>query len=375
MRFTAPFLLRTACVKRTFHGLPIVIDNPKGSVREGVDPEGRKWQREMKVDYGYIPDTVGAGDKERLDVYVGPDEDSDKAYIVEQVFEDGSFDEYKVMLGFPDLESAREAYEEHGPDQWDGLGDISEVPLDYLFDAVKEHQQEEQEQKTASLIDKFVRAYKRQRPLYVKAADVVRDEITKACGEKGIRCAVTCRAKEVESLRSKLVKRNAKRPYASFKDILHDIKDLAGVRVALYFPIDRAPVGEIIEKLYKFARKPKEFPQDREPYEPEGYEATHYAVKVGGLVVEIQVASALMYAWSEVAHDLIYKPRLGELTSEEYQLLDELKDIVSAGEHTVIALQDLLKRRTAARHPALERYVRDIILARARILVGVQGTK
>jgi len=331
--------------KRTFRGLPIVIEDRKGDIRKGVDPEGRPWSREMKCDYGYIPGTTAAGDKEDLDVYLGDDENAEFAYVVEQVGPDGEFDEYKVMLGFPTLEAAEEMYQQHGPDKWDGIGDIYEVPLDYLFDAVEKHQE-----KTAAepdLIEKFVAQYTRQRRLYNKAADVVRGEIVDACAKQNIRAAITSRGKDPESLRDKLVKRNAARPYQSVKDILADIKDMAGVRVALYFPIEREPVGKIIQELYDQARPPKNFPQDREPGEPEGYEATHYAIKYAGLVVEIQVASALNFVWAEVSHDLLYKPRLGEVPPEEHQLLDELKIIVSEGEYTIDELQASIQNRLA----------------------------
>jgi GGDEF domain-containing protein len=36
------------------HGLDISIENPQGSVRSGVGPNGQKWQQELKSHYGYI---------------------------------------------------------------------------------------------------------------------------------------------------------------------------------------------------------------------------------------------------------------------------------------------------------------------------------
>lgn len=47
---------------------------------------------------------------------------------------------------------------------------------------------------------------------------------------------------------------------------------------------------------------------------------------------EIQVASLIMHAWSEVEHDLIYKPMQGTLSEEELSILDELNGLVLAGE-------------------------------------------
>ena len=39
-----------------------------------------------------------------------------------------------------------------------------------------------------------------------------------------------------------------------------------------------------------------------------------------------------MHAWSEVEHDLIYKPLQGTLSKEELAILDELNGLVLAGE-------------------------------------------
>lgn len=54
---------------------------------------------------------------------------------------------------------------------------------------------------------------------------------------------------------------------------------------------------------------------------------------------EIQVASVLMHAWSEVEHDLVYKPLNGTLSEEELAILDELNGLVLAGEIALERLQ------------------------------------
>src|SRR5271170_831248 len=91
-----------------FRGIPVVIQWPKGSVRVGKHEDGTPYKTEMKADYGYIPDTVAAGDEERLDVYIGPNKEAENAYVVEQLKDNGEFDEYKVMLGFDSLEEAEQ---------------------------------------------------------------------------------------------------------------------------------------------------------------------------------------------------------------------------------------------------------------------------
>src|SRR5271156_2280162 len=121
-----------------FRGIPVVIQWPKGSVRVGKHQDDSPFKTEMKADYGYIPDTVAAGDGERLDVYIGPDKESDNVYIVEQVHKDtGEFNEFKLMLGFDTLEAAEEMYDYHAGEKGDmELGDIREVSFEELFDRV-----------------------------------------------------------------------------------------------------------------------------------------------------------------------------------------------------------------------------------------------
>ena len=163
---------------------------------------------------------------------------------------------------------------------------------------------------------------------------------------RGTRAVVSSRGKAASSLQSKLLKRDETRHYRTVLDIFKDIKDLAGVRVALYFPIDTEPVGKLIEELFPQARPAKHFPEDSEPEEPEGYTATHYCIFVKGTLVEVQVATALMFAWSEVAHDLLYKPTKGPLTIQEKEILDDLLKIVNFGEVKVMELQKSLDQRT-----------------------------
>ena len=99
---------------RDFQGLKIKVDRPKGFVQTGKDSEGKPWKRTYQYDYGFIPKTDG-GDDEGLDVYLGPNKDAKDAFWVTQIKPDGSFDEYKVFLGFDSEEAAVAAYKAHTP--------------------------------------------------------------------------------------------------------------------------------------------------------------------------------------------------------------------------------------------------------------------
>lgn len=113
----------------SIQGLSIAIENPKGSTRSGVDADGDEWSTEMRDTYGYIENTAGA-DTDDIDVFVGEHPLSDKVFIVDQVKEDGSFDEHKVMLGYESSEDARDAYLRNYEDGWQGLGSITQIDIE-----------------------------------------------------------------------------------------------------------------------------------------------------------------------------------------------------------------------------------------------------
>jgi hypothetical protein len=96
-----------------FQGIVIYVENAIGSTRSGVDPDGKPWSVTMSAHYGEIPGTVAA-DGDPLDVYVGPDQNADKAYVIQtQIPGTKKFDEVKVMLGFPSRSAAVRAFYAH----------------------------------------------------------------------------------------------------------------------------------------------------------------------------------------------------------------------------------------------------------------------
>lgn len=93
------------------HGMPISIETPKGEARTGVDANGKRWSVDMPGDYGYFKGSKGA-DGEHIDVTVGANHKSEKAFIVDQFDpRTGKFDEHKVILGVDDAAAARDLYD------------------------------------------------------------------------------------------------------------------------------------------------------------------------------------------------------------------------------------------------------------------------
>jgi hypothetical protein len=112
----------------TIQGMEITIENPKGSVREGTDEEGKRWKTKLNNTYGYFKRTKGK-DGDQIDVFIGDNLESDKIFVVDQNNPDGSFDESKVMMGFNSIKEAKDAYLSNYSKGWQGLGKITYSPL------------------------------------------------------------------------------------------------------------------------------------------------------------------------------------------------------------------------------------------------------
>lgn len=90
----------------------VTIENPKGSIRSGIDANGNRWETAMQNTYGYIRGTKGV-DGDHIDVFLADDIDGwdgRRVFVIDQYNEDGTFDEHKVMLGFNDEADAQRAY-------------------------------------------------------------------------------------------------------------------------------------------------------------------------------------------------------------------------------------------------------------------------
>lgn len=107
----------------------VTIENPKGSVRSGVDANGKEWSITMNNTYGYFKGTKGK-DGDHIDVFIGDNPSPKTVYVVDQVNNDGSFDEHKVLWGFDNEQDARDAYLSNYEDGWQGLGSITGVSVE-----------------------------------------------------------------------------------------------------------------------------------------------------------------------------------------------------------------------------------------------------
>jgi len=121
--------------KTEVQGIPISIENRKGSVRKGTDSDGNEWKTKMLLPYGYVRGTRGA-DGEPVDAYVGPDKEAPDAYVVHQRDkETGKYDEDKIFFGMKSKKDVKEAFLKHY-DSPKFLGPISRVPVERLKELI-----------------------------------------------------------------------------------------------------------------------------------------------------------------------------------------------------------------------------------------------
>ena len=119
----------------------VVIEQPRGSVRSGVDANGKAWETTMQNTYGYFGGTKGV-DGDAIDVFLGNDLDGwdgITVFVVDQYNPDGSFDEHKVMLGFNSQEEAEASYFANYEADWAKTHrtEVTAVPLADFTEWVK----------------------------------------------------------------------------------------------------------------------------------------------------------------------------------------------------------------------------------------------
>jgi hypothetical protein len=112
------------------NGIKVVVEYPEGSIRQGKASDGSSWATLMVgAGYGEIVGTEGE-DGERIDAYIGPYVYATNVFVLEQLREDGSRDEFKVFLGFASLEHAQQTFRRLGREDLEGTW--IEVPLALL---------------------------------------------------------------------------------------------------------------------------------------------------------------------------------------------------------------------------------------------------
>lgn len=120
-----------------WNGLTIAIENPAGTVRQGVDETGKAWRTVFKYAYGEVICSEGM-DGDPVDVFMGLNDQAPEVYIVRQMKRKqwDIPDEDKCFLGFTSMDEAKAAYLAHYDDPR-FFGGIIAMPLDEFVKKVK----------------------------------------------------------------------------------------------------------------------------------------------------------------------------------------------------------------------------------------------
>ncbi len=178
--------------------------------------------------------------------------------------------------------------------------------------------------------------------------------------QRGFKYQISRRLKTVESIREK-IGRNSRRGKVYRQ--LADVEDLAGIRIVFLLESDKQRFQAALFSELTRGRLSLETHR-----KASGYRATHVLAQLGrkrlslheyrrfvGLKCEIQLTSALYHAWSEIEHDILYKPNghikplpQGTAESLERQLAGALSEhLERAGE--MLELAAARARRARAR--------------------------
>ncbi|KAF6812742.1 hypothetical protein CMUS01_12988 [Colletotrichum musicola] len=189
-------------------------------------------------------------------------------------------------------------------------------------------------------------------------------------------------------------KKHEAEPFTSTDQMFKAMHDLAGIRVSVYFPTHVEKVVEFLRgEQFRIVQEPsrkgglsRDFQKVRKLVEQEerdeierrermisgpeltfgGYKATHVVIRLRNhefdklsrgddiTDIEIQIGTIVMHAWSDIEHDILYKPTDHNKASKDVvQMLDLINGIVMTGE---VALQQLAsvaaaeaKRKAASR--------------------------
>lgn len=191
-------------------------------------------------------------------------------------------------------------------------------------------------------ISDFVEHFGRNRDNYIEIKEEVDTLCKRKLSEQRINFLWDSRVKNPESLRKKLQDRSAK--YDTEAENVNDIKDLIAGRVILTRWKEFGLVENVIEKNFDVIQRtqhPKS-EQNRVTLQQRfrGYDGLHFYVtrrdadveSYGNLIIEIQVMSSFMWAFSTPEHDFIYKEQHGKPPDDLRSLFELLKGTANVAE-------------------------------------------
>jgi ppGpp synthetase/RelA/SpoT-type nucleotidyltranferase len=211
-------------------------------------------------------------------------------------------------------------------------------------------------------LDEARKTWIREKPLYEKFVNHIEKILRSEFRDPTIQ--IYGRAKDIDSLLKKLIRKPDK-TYES-------LTDKAGIRVIVKFIDGLETVGKFIERRFKDYKKDDK--RTSLKIDQVGYRGIHYDIKLNddeaasefaNIWAEIQVRTLAQHLWSDMSHELGYKPDLKvpdemlrplfrlsalvELADDEFlRLRDEIQDMPGFETHKVLSLLEAQYYRFAA---------------------------
>ncbi|MBE3128182.1 MAG: RelA/SpoT domain-containing protein, partial [Actinobacteria bacterium] len=202
-------------------------------------------------------------------------------------------------------------------------------------------------------IKKFIEEYKIKQSIYADFAGKIHSLLKILLEDNEFRYQnVFSRGKELNSLRRKIIEHEEVQKL----EAVTEINDLAGCRVIFYLDKD-------IERFRNYIYKEFDVVKDNLRYSEDNYNARHVIVRLSenrlalpeyakflGLKCEIQLTTVLYHAWSEMNHDIIYKPQgLSNFDEKAFNLLkkqfaDVMKNHIKEAQHTFDFISDQVEK-------------------------------
>lgn len=180
-------------------------------------------------------------------------------------------------------------------------------------------------------------------PKFTRLATMVQAQLTAEVRRRGVAATCTSRPKDTASLLKKLIVR---RSY----DAYEELSDRAGARVVVAYPDAVPVVMEAVESLFE-VRKMDDKRLTR-PHDKLCYLGIHYDIALRepfvagteglkGLVCEVQVQTRASNLWSDVSHELAYKPT-AEVPSEILRSIYRLMALLEIFDETIGKARDTI---------------------------------
>ena len=149
-----------------------------------------------------------------------------------------------------------------------------------------------------------------ERPAYEDLGYRVEADLKQATRQRGIRCRIYSRAKEIDSLLKKALKKSYDDPY-------NEIQDKAGVRVVSMYLTSVPLIEQVVRE--RFIVIGYENKMLGLAYDQLGYPGIHFEVKLRSdetesdprlmdKICEVQILTEAQALWADVSHEVVYKP-------------------------------------------------------------------